>query len=180
MKREKNILHICQKFNLKLNKKKIERSFLIFLLCINKQPNKPTQLTQMAITIEQLTKMVEALTNRVEELEKKDMYRETGVVEKKGDKKEKKEEKEKKGDKKEKKEKKVVDPNKPKKTSGYLIYSNSVRAEVKEKLIADGGEGKPKEVVQAIAAKWKELGDEGKAVWNEKAKTPPASEDEEA
>lgn len=88
--------------------------------------------------------------------------------------------KEKKAEKKEKKEKKEVDPNKPKKTSGYLIYSNSVRAEVKEQLIAGGGEGKPKEVVQAIAAKWKELGDEGKAVWNEKAKTPPASEDEEA
>jgi len=35
-------------------------------------------------------------------------------------------------------------------------------------------------VIQAIATKWKELGDEEKAVWNEKAKTPPASEDENA
>jgi hypothetical protein len=123
----------------------------------------------MAMTIEQLTKMVEALTKRVEELEKRN-----GVVQEVVDDKKAKKEK------KEKKEKKPVDPNKPKKTSGYLIYSNSVRAEVKEQLIADGGEGKPKEVVQAIAAKWKELGDEEKAVWNEKAKTPPASEDEEA
>ena len=120
----------------------------------------------MAMTIEQLTKMVEALTKRVGELEKMN-----GVVQEVVDDKKVK---------KEKKEKKPVDPNKPKKTSGYLIYSNSVRAEVKEKVIADGGEGKPKEVVQAIAAKWKELGDEEKAVWNEKAKTPPASEDEEA
>ena len=72
---------------------------------------------------------------------------------------------------KEKKEKKEVDPNKPKKTSGYLIYSSAVREEVKAKLIKDGGEGKPKEVVQAIAAKWKELSDEEKAKWNEKAKT---------
>jgi len=118
----------------------------------------------MAMTIEQLTKMVEALTKRVEELEKLNK----GAAE------------EPKKTKKEKKEKKEVDPNKPKKTSGYLIYSNSVRAEVKAKLIEDGGEGKPKEVVQAIAAKWKELGHEEKAVWNEKAKTPPASEDEEA
>ena len=141
-------------------------SFLILLLFTNKQP---TQQTQMAMTIEQLTKMVEALNKRVGELEKINGV----VLEVADDKKPKKE-------KKEKKEKKPVDPNKPKKTSGYLIYSNSVRAEVKEKLIADGGEGKPKEVVQAIAAKWKELGDEGKAVWNEKAKTPPASEDEEA
>ena len=144
-------------------------SFLILLLSTNKQPKQPTQQTQMAMTIEQLTKMVEALNKRVGELEKINGV----VLEVADDKKAKKE-------KKEKKEKKPVDPNKPKKTSGYLIYSNSVRAEVKEQLIAGGGEGKPKEVVQAIAAKWKELGDEGKAVWNEKAKTPPASEDEDA
>jgi hypothetical protein len=122
----------------------------------------------MAMTIEQLTKMVEVLNKRVGELEKINGV----VLEVADDKKAKKE-------KKEKKEKKPVDPNKPKKTSGYLIYSNSVRAEVKEQLIAGGGEGKPKEVVQAIAAKWKELGDEEKAVWNEKAKTPPASEEED-
>jgi hypothetical protein len=79
--------------------------------------------------------------------------------------KEKKEEK-----KKEKKEKKEVDPNKPKKTSGYLLYSADVRQQVKAKLIEDGGEGKPKEVVQAIAAKWKQLKDEEKALWNDKAK----------
>ena len=118
----------------------------------------------MAMMIEQLAKTVDALTKRVEELEKDN----EGAVE------------EPKKTKKEKKEKKLVDPNKPKKTSGYLIYSNSVRAEVKEQLIAGGGEGKPNEVVRAIAAKWKELGDEEKAVWNEKAKTPPASEEEDA
>ena len=69
-----------------------------------------------------------------------------------------------------KKEKKEVDPNKPKKTSGYLLYSADVREQVKAKLIEDGGEGKPKDVVQAIAAKWKELTDEEKGVWNDKAK----------
>ena len=148
-----------------LTEKKIEMSFLILLLSTNKQPKQPTQQTQMAMTIEQLTKMVEALNKRVGELEKINGV----VLEVADDKKPKKE----------KKEKKPVDPNKPKKTSGYLIYSNSVRAEVKEQLIAGGGEGKPKEVVQAIAAKWKELGDEEKAVWNEKAKTPPASEEED-
>ena len=148
-------------FTKNLTEKKIEISFPIILLCTNKQPTQPTQQTQMAMTNEQLTKMVDALTKRVEELEKVNK----GAVEE---------------PKKTKKEKKPVDPNKPKKTSGYLIYSNSVRAEVKEQLIAGGGEGKPKEVVQAIAAKWKELGDEEKAVWNEKAKTPPASEDEDA
>jgi len=71
---------------------------------------------------------------------------------------------------KEKKDKKEVDPNKPKKTSGYLLYSADVRQQVKTKLIEDGGEGKPKDVVQGIAAKWKALTDEEKAVWNDKAK----------
>jgi len=161
-----SICHFYHNFYQKLNRKKIEISFPNVLLYTNKLPKQPTQQTQMAMTIEQLTMMVEALTNRVEELEKLN-----GVVQKVVDVKKAK---------KEKKEKKEVDPNKPKKTSGYLIYSNSVRNEVKEKLIADGGEGKPKEVVQAIAAKWKEIGDEEKAFWNEKAKTPVASEDEEA
>ena len=150
-------------------------SFLLILLSTNEQP---TQQRQMAMTIEQLTKMVEVLTKRVEELEK---VNKGAVEEPKKTNAEKRALKEvERAAKAAAKEKKSVDPNKPKKTSGYLIYSNSVRAEVKEQLIADGGEGKPKEVVQAIAAKWKELGDEEKAVWNEKAKTPPASEDEEA
>ena len=128
------------------------------------------------MTIEQLTKMVKGLNQRIEELEKLKTDKVEPLEDKNGGKKEKKE----KNEKKEKKEKKEVDPNKPKKTSGYLIYSNSVRAEVKKQLIADGGDGKPKEVVQAIAAKWKDLGDEEKALWNEKAKTPPASDDEDA
>ena len=125
------------------------------MLCANKQPKQPTQ--QMAIAIEQLTTMVEALNIRVAELEKLN-----GVVVQPN--------KEKKGGKKEKKEKKEVDPNKSKQTSGYLIYSDLFRDEVKEQLIAHGGKGKPKEVDQAIAAKWKELTDEEKAGWNEKVK----------
>lgn len=74
------------------------------------------------------------------------------------------------GEKKEKKAKKEVDPNKPKKTSGYLLYSSDVRQSVKEELLSSGKEAKPKDVVQSIAAKWKELSDEEKSVWNEKAK----------
>ena len=113
----------------------------------------------MAMTNEQLTKMVEALTKRVNELEKMNGVIAETIAEKKDDKKEKK-----------MKKVKEVDPNKPKKTTGYLIYSNTVRADVKEKLIADGGDGKPKEVVQAIAAKWKLLTYEEKNWWNAKAK----------
>ena len=141
---------------------------------MHQQITKATYSTKtMAMTIEQLTKMIEALNNRVAELEKMNGLVAQPPEEKKGGKKERKE-------KKEKKEKKEVDPNKPKKTSGYLLYSTDVREQVKAKLIEDGGEGKPKEVVQAIATKWKELNDKEKAVWNEKAKTPPASEDEDA
>lgn len=111
------------------------------------------------MTNEQLTKMVEALTKRVNELEKMNGVIAETIAEKKDDKKEKK-----------MKKVKEVDPNKPKKTTGYLIYSNTVRADVKEKLIAGGGDGKPKEVVQAIAAKWKLLTYEEKNWWNAKAK----------
>lgn len=68
------------------------------------------------------------------------------------------------------KEKKQHDPTKPKKMSGYLLYSAHVRGEVKSKLIEDKGEGKPKDVIQAIATKWKELKDEEKRIWNDKAK----------
>jgi len=113
----------------------------------------------MAMTNEQLTKMVEALTKRVNELEKMNGVIAETIAEKKNDKKEKKV-----------KKVKEIDPNKPKKTTGYLIYSNTVRADVKEKLITGGGEGKPKEVVQAIAAKWKILTYEEKNWWNAKAK----------
>ncbi len=105
------------------------------------------------MTNEQLTKMVDALTKRVNELEKMNGVIAETIAEKKDDKKEKK-----------------VDPNKPKKTTGYIIYSNTVRDDVKEKLIAGGGDGKPKEVVQAIAAKWKLLTYEEKNWWNVKAK----------
>ena len=117
----------------------------------------------MAMTNDQLTKMVDSLTKRIDELEKLN----SGTTQ------------EKKALKKEKKVKKPVDPDKPKKTSGYLIYSNSVRAEVKAQLITDGDDGKPKDVVRAIAAKWKQLSDEEKVVWNDQAKTPSASEDDD-
>ena len=78
--------------------------------------------------------------------------------------------KEKNDHKKNNKEKKQHDLTKPKKTSGYLLYSAHVREEVKIKLIQDKGEAKPKDVIQAIATKWKELKDEEKSLWNDKVK----------
>ena len=80
-------------------------------------------------------------------------------------------------DTKEKKAKKTKkddsDDEKPKtkRVSGYILYSNANRAEVKEKLAEDSDE-KPKntEVMKELARMWKELSDDEKEVWNDKAK----------
>jgi hypothetical protein len=60
---------------------------------------------------------------------------------------------------------------KTKRVSGYILYSNANRAEVKEKLAEDSQE-KPKntDVMKELARMWKELGDDEKEVWNDKAK----------
>ena len=80
--------------------------------------------------------------------------------------------------KKEKKEKKVKKEtsddeekkSKKKRVSGYILFSNANRDEVKGKL-ADGDE-KPKntDVMKELAKMWKELGDDEKEIWNNKAK----------
>lgn len=79
----------------------------------------------------------------------------------------------KKGGKKAKKEEVKPDPAEPKKkrTSGYILFSNANRDEVKERLAEEADE-KPKntEVMKELARLWKELDDDEKAVWNAKAK----------
>ena len=78
-------------------------------------------------------------------------------------------------EKKEKKEKKEAsDDDKPKKkrTSGYILYCGSIRPEVKERLAAEcGDDEKPKttDVMKELGRLWKEVGDDEKAAWNEKA-----------
>ena len=80
--------------------------------------------------------------------------------------------------------KKAVDPDKPKTKrgpTGYLLYTKELRPEVKAEMEAELEEGlkvKPQDVVTALAARWKALGDEEKAEWNAKAKSPATSEDE--
>ena len=76
--------------------------------------------------------------------------------------------------------------DKPKKAkTGYLLFSDSVRAEVRAELEEAADEGTKvmaKEVVRGIAAKWKELSEEEQAEWKsvaEQAKSPPESEHEE-
>ena len=118
----------------------------------------------MSMTLEIVAQRVAALESQMSELSSK-MEELVKVVSKK--------------EKKEKKEKKAKkdavssdDEDKPKKkrVSGYILFSNANRDDVKEKL-AEGDE-KPKntEVMKELAKMWKELGDDEKEVWNAKAK----------
>jgi hypothetical protein len=78
-------------------------------------------------------------------------------------------------EKKRKKEKnEASDEDKPKKkrTSGYIVYCGSIRSEVKERLAAEcinDKKPKPTDVMKELGRLWQEVGDDEKAVWNEKA-----------
>ena len=71
---------------------------------------------------------------------------------------------------------------KPKRAkTGYLLYADEVRAEVKASLTAGLEEGeklKPQDVVKGIASLWKGVDQEVRDEWNAKAKTPATSDDE--
>ena len=72
--------------------------------------------------------------------------------------------------------------DKPKRAkTGYLLYADEVRAEVKASLTAGLEEGeklKPQDVVKGIASLWKGVDQEVRDEWNAKAKTPATSDDE--
>ena len=76
------------------------------------------------------------------------------------------------------KDTKEEDDDKPKKkrTSGYILYSNAHRDEVKESL-TDGDE-KPKntDIMKKLAENWKLLSDEDRETWNTKAKELKAND----
>ena len=81
--------------------------------------------------------------------------------------------KSKKEPKKPKKEASSDDEDKPKKKrgpSGYILFSNANRDDVKEKLFV--GDEKPKntDIMKQLAHMWGELADDEKAIWNTKAK----------
>ena len=66
-----------------------------------------------------------------------------------------------------------------KKQSGYIMFCNSIRAEVKAELEAELAEGeklKPADTMSQLAKRWKALSDDEKAEWNEAANTPENSE----
>ena len=68
--------------------------------------------------------------------------------------------------------------------TGYLMFQADARSATKDELTADLGEGeklKPQSVVIAIAAKWKAISEDERAIWNAKAKaaaSPDVSDDE--
>lgn len=84
--------------------------------------------------------------------------------------------------------KEVAKPNrqsasdKPKRgKTGYLLYADEVRAEVKAELVSaltGDDKLKPQDVVKAIAARWKAEEQDVREEWNAKAKTPATSDDE--
>ena len=72
--------------------------------------------------------------------------------------------------KKPKKTKTDDDKTKKKRTSGYILYSNAHRDEVKDALTE--GDEKPKntDIMKKLAENWKTLSDEDREKWNAKAK----------
>ena len=82
--------------------------------------------------------------------------------------------------KKPKKEKKAdSDDDKPKKkrTSGYILYSNANRDEVKEALTVDGEKPKNPDIMRKLAKNWKALSEEEQDIWKTKAKETKEAEE---
>ena len=108
---------------------------------------------------------VQLLTQRVELLEKQL----AAVLAKPDEDKEAKPKKEKKPKKGKKDESSDDEKPKKKRVSGYILFSNANRDDVKTKLTT--GDEKPKntEVMKELASMWKDLTDEERGEWNTKA-----------
>ncbi len=118
---------------------------------------------------------VQLLTQRVELLEKQL----SAVLAKTDDVKEVKPNKEKKPKKEKKDDSSDDDKPKKKRVSGYILFSNATRDDVKTKLTT--GDEKPKntEVMKELASMWKELTDEERGEWNTKAQEIKNSNNQE-
>ena len=121
-----------------------------------------------------------SIESRVAELEEQVKQLMTQLESKKE--KEPKAKKETKAVKKEKEPKKNKDgsPKKKRGTTGYLLFAKETRPLAKNDITTDENPSpKPTEVVTEIAKRWKELSDEEREEWNEKAKAENTSSDEE-
>ena len=59
------------------------------------------------------------------------------------------------------------EPKKKRPPSGYLLYINSIRPQVKTEL---GQEVGPKDITRELAKRWKALDDDERTEWNDKSK----------
>ena len=59
---------------------------------------------------------------------------------------------------------------KTKRVSGYIIFSNATRDEVRDFLNNDDEKPKNTDIMKELARRWKDLSDEDKEPWNTKAK----------
>ena len=112
----------------------------------------------MSMTLEILTQRVEALEKQLALL----LENNTKEVTENKSKKSKKSKKDDSSDYEEK--------PKTKRVSGYILFSNATRDEVRDSL--SKGDEKPKntDIMKELARLWKELSDEDKEPWNAKAK----------
>ena len=122
----------------------------------------------MSITIEVLAERVAVLEKQLALL----------LSEKAVDVSESKDTKDTKAAKKTKKAKEDDGQPKKKRTSGYILYSNTHRDEVKDSLTE--GDEKPKntDIMKKLAENWKLLSDEDRDKWNAKAKELKADDSE--
>ena len=121
-------------------------------------PNNQQQLTTttMAMTLEILSQRVEVLEKQLALLlENKNEQ----VVEKKPKK-----------SKKPKEDSSDDEKPKTKRVSGYILFSNATRDEVRDSLSKDHEKPKNTDIMKELARRWKELSDEDKEPWNAKAK----------
>tara|TARA_B100001093_G_scaffold133539_1_gene126249 strand:+ start:1107 stop:1469 length:363 start_codon:yes stop_codon:yes gene_type:complete len=80
-----------------------------------------------------------------------------------------------------KKAKKVKEDDghpKKKRTSGYILYSNAHRDEVKDSLTESDEKPKNTDIMRKLAENWKLLSDEDRDKWNAKAKELKADDSE--
>ena len=125
----------------------------------------------LAMRVEALEKSDKTTSMRVDALEKTLASQFTVQPKPQDDKKKDKEEKkEKAAAKKEKKAKTDPADAKPKRVTGYILFCNSNRDDVKTKLSLDDEKPKNTEVLTELARLWKAIDSDEKDEWNAKAK----------
>jgi len=125
----------------------------------------------LAMRVDALEKSDKTTSMRVDALEKT-LASQLNVQAKPVDdkKKEKEDKKEKAAAKKEKKAKTDPADAKPKRVTGYILFCNSNRDDVKTKLSIDDEKPKNTEVLTELARLWKAIDSDEKDEWNAKAK----------